>query len=253
MAQTSFPFENADTNEGQYSQLFRRLQVTGVSGAPSTTDLKVTGDSSGMSVKVAAGYAIVRGHMYKSDAQVTLTIGASTSNPRIDLAVLTLDPTANTIVLAIVAGTAATSPVAPSLTQSDEGVWQFPLAQVLVPASATTIAAGNVTDVRAFIGTQFGRWTTATRPTNLTNAPLIIGTAGFNTTSATPEYWDGTAWQPFIPPITASMISPTEQANIVSGKIRAGGTSGGSATTVFIQNPSGGNPTANAVGDLWFW
>jgi hypothetical protein len=245
MAQTSWPFENADTTEAQFSQLFRRLQTSGVSGSPATTDLKVTGDSTGMNVKVAAGYAIVRGHAYYNSAQVTLTIGTASASPRIDLVVLKLDPTANTITLAVVAGTPGASPSAPSLNQSDEGVFELAIGSVAVGASVSTISAGNVSDVRPYLGTQFGRWTTATRPTS-----ALAGTAGFNSTTSSPEYWDGSAWVSFTPAITAAMISGTEQANLVSGKIRAGGTSAGTATTIFVQSAT---PTANATGDLWFW
>lgn len=250
MTQTAWPFDNADTTEGQFSQLFRRLQSTGVSGSPATTDLKVTGDSTGMNVKVAIGYALVRGHAYKSDAITTLTIGAATASPRIDLVVLRLDPTANSIVLAVVAGTPAASPSTPTLTQTDEGTYEVAIGQVAVGASVSTISAANVSDIRPFLGTQFGRWTTATRPTNLTYAPLVTGTAGFNTTTGLPEYWNGSAWTSFVPAITASMITDAEQANIVAGKIRSGGSSTGTALTVFVQSAT---PTANATGDLWFW
>jgi hypothetical protein len=245
MAQTSYPFENADTTEGQFSQLFRRLQSTGVSGSPGTTDLKAFGDSSGMNVKVPAGYAIVRGHAYNNDAQVTMTISAASSLPRIDVLVLKLDPTANSIVLNVVAGTANASPTVPSLTQTDEGVYMLPLAQILVGANVTTISAGSVTDVRTFNGTQFGRWTTATRPGSPT-----VGHAGFNTTTSLPELWNGSAWVTFNNGIVAADVSAAEQANLVAGKIRAGGTSSGTATTIFVQS---GTPTANATGDLWFW
>lgn len=246
MTQTYYPFENTDTTEAQYSQLFRRLQLTGVSGAPSTTDLKVFGDSSGMQVKVPAGFAIVRGHAYNSSAQETLTITAANStNPRRDLIVLTLDPTANSILLAVVTGTAAASPADPSLTQTDEGTFQMVLARVSVAAGATSIAAGDVTDLRTFVGTQFGRWTTATRPSS-----PVVGTAGYNTTASAPEYWDGSSWVPFVSTVTASMISATEQNLISAGRIRAGGTSSGTATTIFVQSST---PTANSTGDLWFW
>lgn len=246
MTQTSYPFENADTTEAQFSQLFRRLQTTGVSGSPATTDLKPFGDSSGLKVKVPAGFAIVRGHAYKSDAQVELTIDAAdATNPRRDLVVLRLDPTANSIVLAVKKGTAASSPTDPSLTQTDEGTYEVALARVAVAAGATTIAAGVVTDLRPFVGTQFGRWTTDTRP-----ASAEVGSAGYNTTSGAPEYWNGSAWTAFVSSVTASMITAGEQANITAGKIRAGGTSSGTPTTVFVQN---GTPTANATGDLWFW
>lgn len=215
MTQTSWPFENADTTEAQFSQLFRRLQTSGVSGAPSTTDLKVTGDSTGMQVKVAAGYAIVRGHAYYNSAEVTLAIGAASTNPRIDLVVLRLNPTANSITLVVVPGTAAVTPVAPTLTQSDEANYDLPIGSVLVGASVTTIAPAAVTDVRPFLGTQFGRWTTATRP-----ASPVIGTAGFNTTLSIPEVWNGTAWAGFTP------------------------------VNIFVQSAT---PTALAVGDLWFY
>jgi hypothetical protein len=245
MTQTSWPFEDADTTEAQFSQLFRRLQSSGVSGSPATTDLKATGDSSGMNVKVSSGYAIVRGHAYANDAVVTLTIDTASANPRIDVVVLRLDPTANSIVLAVVKGTAAASPTVPSLTQSDIDTFELPIAQVLVGASVTTISAGNVTDFRSFLGTQFGRWTTSTRP-----ASAIAGTAGLNTTTGIPELWNGSAWVAFTAGITASNISATEQSNLVAGKIRAGGTSAGTATTIFVQSST---PTANATGDLWFW
>jgi hypothetical protein len=245
MTQTSWPFENADTTEAQFSQLFRRLQSSGVSGSPATTDLKASGDSSGMNVKVAAGYAIVRGHAYSNDAEVTLTIDAANSSPRIDSVVLRLNPTTNSITLAIVKGTAASSPSAPSLTQSDIDTFELLLAQVAVGASVTTISAGNVTDSRSFIGTQFGRWTTSTRPSS-----PVVGTAGFNTTASSPEFWNGTSWVSFNAGILAANISATEQASLTAGKIRAGGTSSGTATTIFVQS---GTPTANATGDLWFW
>lgn len=246
MTQTSYPFENAATTEAQFSQLFRRLQTSGVSGSPATTDLKVFGDSSGLQVKVPAGYALVRGHAYKSDAQEILTISAANAtNPRIDLVVLRLNPTANSVVLAVVTGTAAASPADPSLTQTDEGTFEVALARVTVAANATTIAAGAVTDLRPFLGTQFGRWTTGTRPSS-----PVTGTAGYNTTTSAAEIWDGSAWVAFTPTVTASMITAAEQANITAGKIRAGGTSSGTATTLFVQS---GTPTANATGDLWFW
>jgi hypothetical protein len=246
MTQTSYPFENSPTTEAQFSQLFRRLQTTGISGSPSTTDLKVYGDSSGLQVKVPTGFAIVRGHAYRNAAEVTLSIGtANSSNPRNDLVVLRLDPTANSITLAVKSGTAASTPSDPALTQTDEGTFELAIARVVVGTGVTTIASGAVTDLRPFIGTQFGRWTTATRPSS-----PEVGVAGFNTSTGSTEYWNGSAWTAFVSSVTASMITATEQANISAGKIRAGGTSAGTATTVFVQSAT---PTANATGDLWFW
>lgn len=244
MAQTSYPFDTINTTEAQYSQLFRRLNFTGVAGVPADTTLRVTGDSSGMNVKVALGYAMVRGHFYKSDAQETLTIGAASANPRRDLIVLRLDPSANSIVLAVKAGTAAASPTDPALTQTDEGTWELALARVNVAANATTISAGVVDDLRVFMGEPVGKWTTAMRPTS-----PQIGTMGYNTTLAIAELWNGTAWVAVSPSsITAATIS--DQHNILAGGLRNGGASAGSQIWVWVQQAQ---PVARATNDLWFW
>lgn len=153
MAQTSFPFENIDTTETQFSQWARNIGE-GVKGSSAGTELKPFGDSSGMNVKVYAGQSMVRGHYYVSTATETLTIAASNpSNPRIDAVVLELDPTANSIVLKVLTGTAAASPVAPTLTQTDAGVYQQLLGLVAVAAASGLITAGNVTDSRVFLPT----------------------------------------------------------------------------------------------------
>lgn len=225
MAQTSWPFENQNTTEIQYSDLFRRLQASGVAADPSSTDLKPFGDSSGMVVKVPAGFAIVRGHAYFSNATENLTVSASAANPRIDLVVLELNPTANTTILKMVNGTAAASPVAPTPTQTTDAIFQLPLAQVLVAASATTIAAGNLTDIRTFTGNQWGRWTSSTRP-----AAPSYGQAGVNSTSGQPEFWNGTAWVSFLADssvttakisngaVTTAKLDSSASINLIDGK-----------------------------------
>lgn len=154
MAQTSFPFENVDTSETQFSQWARNIGE-GVKGSSSGTELKPFGDSTGMQVKVYAGQAMVRGHYYVSTATETLTVTAAHATlARIDAVVLELDPSANTILLKVLAGTPNASPVAPTLTQTDAGIYQLLLGTVAVAAAATGISAGNVTDARAsFLGT----------------------------------------------------------------------------------------------------
>lgn len=152
MAQTSWPFENVDTSETQFSQWARNIGE-GVKGSITGTELKPFGDNSGLNVKVPAGQAMVRGHFYFSTAQETLSIAtANATNPRIDTVVLELDPTLNSILLKVITGTPASSPLAPTLTQTDSGIYQLPLANVSVPALAGAIAAGNVTDRRIFLG-----------------------------------------------------------------------------------------------------
>lgn len=152
MAQTSWPFENIDTSETQFSQWARNIGEGVKTSA--LNELEVYADSTGMQVKARSGQAMVRGHYYNNSAEVSLAItAADATNDRIDNVVLELDPSANTIVLKVVDGTPAASPTAPALTQTDAGIYQIKLAEVLVAATVTTIDAGDVTDTRPFMAT----------------------------------------------------------------------------------------------------
>jgi hypothetical protein len=155
MAQSSWPFENIDTSETQFSQWARNI---GEGIKPSVlNELEVFADSTGMQVKAKSGQAMIRGHYYQNTAQETLTLtAADLSNPRIDTVVVELDPSANTIVLKIIAGSPAAVPTPTALIQTDAGVYQFKLAEVLVDAGAATIAAGKITDGRTYLGTFTG-------------------------------------------------------------------------------------------------
>lgn len=150
MAQTSWPFENIDTSETQFSQWARNI---GEGVKQNTLDeLEPFGDSSGMQVRVGSGQALIRGHYYQNSAEATLIITeADATNPRIDNVVLELDPSANSVLLKVVAGTPAVAPVAPSVVQTDGGVYQLKLAEVEVGAGVTTIAAEDVTDTRPML------------------------------------------------------------------------------------------------------
>ena len=203
MAQSSFPFENVDVSETDFGKWASNFQDYGVRGVPGDTNLQVTGDNSGMQVRVAAGEAFVRGHYYVNSAQATVTLDtANASSPRIDAIVLELDLSANSVLLKAVQGTAAGSPTAPTLTQTTTGVYQLLLAYVSVAAAATSIVAGNVTDLRTFMGQRVGIWTTATRPAN----PTAKATIGFNTTLGYHEYWTGSAWSSLAPDTTSPFM-----------------------------------------------
>lgn len=189
MAQTSWPFENVDTSETQFSQMFRNMGE-GVKGSLVGGELKVTAGT-GLQVSVAAGQALVRGHYYSSTVSETLTHGtANGSNPRIDTVVLRLDPTANSIVLAIVAGTAASSPVAPTLTQTDAGTYEYPLANVLIPAASTSVS--TITERRTYLGSKSSAQIATTVSTQSSNYTIqasdrntyIYATAGITITVA---------------------------------------------------------------------
>lgn len=200
MAITSYPFDGQAVSEGQFSYLFRELQSTGVADSINGTGFAVFGDSSGMQVKANAGFAIVRGHAVQSTATTIVTIAAASTSARTDRVVLRLDPATNSITLAVVQGTPGGG--IPALTQTDTGIYDFPLARVAVAAGAATITAVVVTDERQFTGNTVGGWTTATRP-----ASPRIGRLGLNTSTNTWEYWTGSAWSALAPTVTWSSIS----------------------------------------------
>jgi hypothetical protein len=102
--------------------------------------------------------------------------------------VLKLDPATNSITLAVKTGTAG-SATPPALTQTDTGIYEFGLATVAVGASVTSISAASVQGERQFLGNTVGGWTTSTRPPS-----PRIGRLGFNQSTSTWEFWNGTAW-----------------------------------------------------------
>jgi hypothetical protein len=132
-------------------------------GIINSSSLAVTANSPvGMSVRVASGWAAIVGttqanmgtYVGYNDAQVTLTITtADATNPRIDLVCMTVNDSfysgsSNNVVLQVVAGTPAGSPVAPSLPANS-----ISLATVAVAAGALSINSGNITDTRVLVTT----------------------------------------------------------------------------------------------------
>lgn len=198
MAQTSWPFENIDTSETQYSLLFSSLQGNGVEGVPGDTQLKVTASGTGLTLNISTGLAIVRGFAYNNDSTLAITLNAVTAN-RYDRIVLRLDPTANSIVAAVVQGTGATTPVLPNLTQTTTGIYELELGYIYLASGTTTATNLMITDARLYLGEQVGKWTTTSRPV----APQV-GLTGYNTTLAALEVWSGSAWTP----VGAADLSP---------------------------------------------
>ncbi len=97
------------------------------------------------SVRVEPGSALVQGIFYRNSVALNLTIAANASgNPRIDIVVLRIDYAAQTVRLAVKQGTAAASPVRPSLTQSVGVTWEIPLAEVAVANGFVSIANADI-------------------------------------------------------------------------------------------------------------
>ncbi|AUG87209.1 tail protein [Streptomyces phage Omar] len=201
MAITSYPFDGQPVTETEYSRLFREFQVSGVAGEVGGSVLSVYADGSGMNVKVSSGFAIVRGHAVYSTATETLTIPAANTSARVDRVVLRLDPAANAITLEVKQGTPG-SATPPALTQTDTGVYEMVLAKVAVGANVTSISASAVTGERRFVGNTVGGWTTDTRPTS-----PRVGRLGFNQTTDTWEFWNGSTWTSLVSAVDWSTLS----------------------------------------------
>ncbi|MFE2104302.1 tail fiber domain-containing protein [Kitasatospora sp. NPDC059463] len=199
MAITSYPFDGQAATETQYSHLFRELQDSGIAASADSPAFRVTADSTGMTVKVAPGFALVRGHAIQSTAVEVVTIPAADTASRIDRVVLRLDPAGNAITIGVVKGSPGTG--TPALTQTDTGIYEIPLATVAVGASGTTITAEQVLDARQFVGGRVGAWTALTRP-----AAPRLGALGLNKTSGSWEFWNGSAWTTLAPAVTWDSI-----------------------------------------------
>jgi hypothetical protein len=116
----------------------------------------------GMSVVVASGWAAIVGttqanmgtYVAYNDANNVLTINtANPTNPRIDIVCATVQDayytgSLNDVILQVVAGTPAGSPVAPALPANS-----ISLATVAVGAGATSITTANITDTRVLVTT----------------------------------------------------------------------------------------------------
>jgi hypothetical protein len=181
MAQSSWPFENIDTSETQFSQWARNIGEGVKIGVGD--ELEAFADNSGLNVKVRSGESLVRGHYYKSTDVETLTISTPDStNPRIDSVVLELDPIANSVSLKVIAGTPASSPVAPTLVQTDNNVWQQLIANVAVATGAFSIEAGDVSDLR----TLFSPWTNSVTEAQISGTIAGSKISGSITTATLP-------------------------------------------------------------------
>lgn len=127
------------------------------------TSLAVTPNSPvGMSVIIAQGWAAIVGttqsnmgtYVAYNDAPTVVAITtANPTNPRIDLVCATVQDayytgSQNNVVFQVVAGTPASSPVAPSLPANS-----IALAEVDVAAGALSITSGDITDLRVLVTT----------------------------------------------------------------------------------------------------
>lgn len=104
--------------------------------------------SSGMSVQIAAGVGNINGKTIHNDAAEIITLeAASATLDRIDRIIFRLNETDRLMEFAVLKGTPASSPAAPALTQ-DANIYELCLAEVRIPAGATSITSSYITDTR---------------------------------------------------------------------------------------------------------
>lgn len=150
MAEYYFPMRSIDGDRKAGIDLFTRYFGSLVSDGvfPGATNLQVT-QGTGMNVSVASGKAWLNsGYFYYLSDTATLSIDASDSVlKRIDRIVVRWDDENREIGLAVVKGTAASTPVAPTLTRAGD-IYEMGIATVYVAAGVTSIAADAITDTR---------------------------------------------------------------------------------------------------------
>lgn len=188
MAISSWPFDGQSTTEGQYTRLVREFQDHGV--VQDGGGLAVSPGVSGLSVSVATGSAVVRGHYVLSDALSTVTLTAPPTGTKVSRIVLRLSPGTNEIQLTAISGDNAGS--IPALTRTTTDVYEIPLARVTLLPGQTAVQTTHITDERSFVGRPVGWWVDANgRPSDPRN-----GQIGYAANRGVHEFYSSThGWQ----------------------------------------------------------
>lgn len=133
-------------NAEDFTSYLNLLVGNGVFPNPST-QLQVRA-STGMNIIVGAGSGWINGHKMVNTADLTLAVtAADVVLNRIDNVVFYVDMTTREMGIEIIEGTAASSPTAPSLTQTDSR-YELCLAQIAVNKQTSAITATMITDTR---------------------------------------------------------------------------------------------------------
>nr|DAF77295.1 MAG TPA: Receptor Binding Protein [Caudoviricetes sp.] len=134
-------------NSDQISNMFEGLISDGV--YESVGNALIVKASSGLTVQVGTGRMIISGKWLKNDATVDITLAAShlTLN-RWSAIVCRLDATNRVMTIVEKAGSPATNPTKPTMTNSST-IKEKCLAYVYVKAGATSVSQSDITDSRA--------------------------------------------------------------------------------------------------------
>lgn len=222
--------------------------------------------SPSMAVIVKSGLALIPGtegirqgaYAVMNDADVTVSITAAHATlPRIDSVIFKVEDqvysgTNNTSSIVVVTGTAASSPVAPTLPNN-----AMELSRVSVAANATTITNANLTDRRPYLSGVGGAilCTSSTRPTAVGAGQLI-----YESDTGNLRVWDGASswvsfarnllgWTSYSPAWTASGTTPTVGNGSLTGRYRVGP----EADLVVAEIRLVCGSTSTAGSGAWFW
>ncbi len=133
-------------NASDYAAYFGSFIGNGVYPNPGN-NLAVT-VAGGMNISVAAGKAWINGYYYENTGTLNISIDeADGVLKRIDRIVLRLDHLNRQIVLSVLKGTPASSPVAPILTRSADN-YELGIADILINNGDTGVNQTQITDLR---------------------------------------------------------------------------------------------------------
>ena len=155
MTELSSPWADNAVGDGQsysddeWSDIWRKLFMTDRTDegvlADYSSELAVT-NPSGVTIRTAAGAALVDGKFYENDANVDNTVTAPGSGSNYYRIVLRKDWTAQTVRIEML-GPNVTAPDA--VTQTDGTTWEISLATVQITSGSVV----TVTDTRVFVNT----------------------------------------------------------------------------------------------------
>ena len=133
----------------EFARYFASFVGNGVFAGQSNELQALQSTPQGMSITVAPGKAWIEGYMYYNDANLVLSVdNADGALNRIDTVVCRWSATDRMIKTYIKKGTAAVSPVTPTV-QWDADVKELQLAYINISAGATAIAQSMIVDTRA--------------------------------------------------------------------------------------------------------
>lgn len=147
----TYGFFNSVNGDRKYnaetmSDMFKGLISDGI--YKSVGDSFVVGATSGLTLSVGSGRAVVSERWVENDAAITITLNAAhvTLN-RYTAIVLRRDLTNRQVSLVMIDGTPAANPTKPDIVRNDT-LYDICLAYVYVGAGATTITGSNISDAR---------------------------------------------------------------------------------------------------------